>query len=54
MLLGETITVKPTPIDPTKPDVSALAKLIVAHTQYDGICTLAAICARQAEVWCSR
>ena len=26
-----------TTIDPTKPDVSALAKLIGAHTPYDGI-----------------
>jgi AraC-like DNA-binding protein len=37
MLLVETITVKPTPTDPTKPDVSALARLIGAHTPYDGI-----------------
>jgi hypothetical protein len=30
MLLVETMTAKPTPTDPTKPDVSALAKLIGA------------------------
>jgi AraC-like DNA-binding protein len=31
------MTVKATSADPTKPDVSALARLIGAHTPYDGI-----------------